>query len=118
MAKRFGRTKSYEQWIESKLVISAPDILEKEIPKLRDKIQSVHFCFTTDPFMYGYPEITVMTLKLMKMLNDTGIRCTALTKGIPPVELAELSMENEVGITLISLNESYINCVTPSNIFI
>jgi len=115
MAKRFGRTKSYEQWIEPKLVINAPEILEKEIPKLKDKIQSVHFCFTTDPFMYGYSEISDMTLELMKMLNNAGVKCTALTKGLLPIELAKLSQENEVGITLISMNEEFREQYEPNS---
>ena len=38
VAKRFGKTKTYEEWCEPKLVENALEILDKEIPKLKDKI--------------------------------------------------------------------------------
>jgi DNA repair photolyase len=107
MAKRFGKVKSYEEWIEPKIVINAVDLLRKEIPKNRDKIKFVHLCFSTDPFMYGYREISDLSLRLIEMLNDADIKCTALTKGVLPVELSSLSKENEFGITLISLDEAF-----------
>lgn len=107
MAKRFGKAKTYEEWCEPKLVSNALELLDKEIPKLKDQIKSVQLCFTTDPFMQGYPEVTDMSLKIIRKLNDAGIKCTALTKGILPIELAHLSPENEYGITLVSLNEGF-----------
>lgn len=107
LAKRFGKAKTYEEWCEPALVSNALEILDKEIPKLKDKIQSVQLCFSTDPFMYGYDEVIQMSLSIIKRLNDAGIKCTALTKGLLPIELSELSHENEYGITLISLNEKY-----------
>lgn len=114
MAKRFGKAKSYEEWCEPKLVINALEILDKEIPKLKDKIKSVQLCFTTDPFMYDYPEVENMSLAIIRKLNDAGIKCTALTKGILPTELAQLSKENEYGITLISLNEEFRKQIEPN----
>ncbi len=107
LAKRFGRVKSYEEWIHPRIVENALELLRKEIPKYQDKIKSVHFCFTTDPFMYGYKEIEDLTLQLIEMLNQAGIKCTVVTKGCLPVRLADLGKENEVGITLISLNEMF-----------
>lgn len=113
MAKRFGKIHSYEEWCVPVLVSNTLELLDKEIPKLKSKIQSVHLCFTTDPFMYGYPEIADMSLAAIKKLNEAGIKCTALTKGILPIELAQLSKENEYGITFISLNEEYREKVEP-----
>ena len=107
MAKRFGKAKTYEEWCKPKLVSNALELLDKEIPKLKDQINSVQLCFTTDPFMQGYPEVTDMSLKIIRKLNDSGIKCTALTKGILPIELANLSPENEYGITLVSLDEGF-----------
>lgn len=89
------------------------DILDREIPKLKSKIQSVQLCFTTDPFMYGYDEIKTMSLGAIEKLNAEGIKCTVLTKGLLPIELAQYSRENEYGITLISLNEEYRQRVEP-----
>ncbi len=106
-AKRFGQAKTYEEWCEPKLVANTIELLEKEIPKLKSKIKSVQLCFTTDPFMYGYPEVAEMSIKAIKLLNENGIKCTALTKGVLPIELASLSKENEYGITLVSLNEKF-----------
>ena len=114
MAKRFGKAKTYEEWCEPKLAENALEILDKEIPKLKDKIESVHLCFSTDPFMYGYDEISKMSLEIIKKLNVSGIKCTALTKGILPIELATLSYENEYGITLVSLNEDFRREMEPN----
>jgi len=107
MAKRFGKIKSYDEWIVPKLAINSEEILSKEIPRLKSKIKSVHLCFTTDPFMYKYKDICDASFRILSMLNENGIKCTALTKGILPKKLATLSSKNEYGITLISLNEKF-----------
>lgn len=107
MKKRFGQVKTYEDWCRPWLVSNTLTLLDKEIPKLRDKIKEVQLCFATDPFMYGYDEITEMSIEAMKKLNKAEIKCTVLTKGILPFELSQLSKENEYGITLVSLDENY-----------
>lgn len=107
LSKRFGRCKTYEEWREPKLVINALEILDKEIPKYKKEIKHVQLCFMTDPFMYGYKEICDMSISIINKLNDSKIKCTALTKGILPQELKDTSLINEYGITLISLNENY-----------
>ena len=107
LKKRTGAIKSYEDWINPKIVINALELLEKEIPKYKNNIKTVHLCFSTDPFMYGYEEITDLSLKIIEMLNENGIKTTVLTKGIYPKELSDnkkFSVENEYGITLVSLN--------------
>lgn len=113
MKKRFGQVSSYEEWCEPYLVENTLDLLDAEIPKLRDKIQSVQLCFMTDPFMYRYDEVGQMSLAAIRKLNDNGIKCTVLTKGILPIELADLSPENEYGITLVSLTEAYRKRMEP-----
>ena len=114
MAKRFGTAKTYEEWCVPKLAENALEILDKEIPKLKDKIESVHLCFSTDPFMYGYDEVSTMSIEIIRKLNAAGIKCTALTKGILPMELAQLSPENEYGITLVSLDEGFRKEMEPN----
>lgn len=114
MAKRFGKAKTYEEWCEPMLVENALEIIEKEIPKLKDKIKSVQLCFSTDPFMYGYDEVSTMSIEIIRKLNAAGIKCTALTKGILPIELAQLSPENEYGITLVSLDENFRQYMEPN----
>lgn len=114
MAKRFGKAKTYEEWCEPKLAENALEILDKEIPKLKDKIKSVHLCFSTDPFMYGYGEVSQMSIAIIKKLNAAGIKCTTLTKGILPIELASFSFENEYGITLVSLDEGFRQEMEPN----
>lgn len=113
MAKRFGKVKDYEEWLEPYLVSNTLELLEKEIPKLKSKIESVQLCFTTDPFMMGYKEIKEMSLAAIELLNKSGIKCTALTKGLLPEELAQYSKENEYGITFVSLDEEYREKVEP-----
>ena len=113
LKKRFGQVKTYEEWLKPYLVSNTLEILDREIPRLKDKIQSVQLCFTTDPFMYGYPEIEQMSIAAIKRLNEAGIKCTVLTKGILPESLTECSDENEYGITLISLSEEYRQRMEP-----
>lgn len=110
MAKRFGRVKSYDEWRKPKLVENAIELLDKEIPKYKNKIRFVHLCFMTDPFMQGHKEIQDMTLKIIARLNQDGIRCTTLTKGVYPkvlVDTKKYGKDNEYGITLVSLDESF-----------
>ncbi|MFH1209613.1 MAG: radical SAM protein [archaeon] len=110
MAKRFGRVKTYSEWCNPKLVKNALKLLDKEIPKYKNQINFVHLCFMTDPFMYSYPEISEMSLKIINKLNRSGIKCTVLTKGIYPKELTDTkkySKNNEYGITLVSLDNNF-----------
>lgn len=113
MAKRFGKVGNYEQWCTPKLVSNTLELLDREIPRLKSKIESVQLCFTTDPFMYGYDEVCKMSLAAIKKLNAASIRCTVLTKGLLPIELSDLLPKNEYGITLISLDEDFRTRVEP-----
>ena len=113
MKKRFGIMKSYEEWCKPKLVENTLELLDKEIPRLKDKIKSVQLCFATDPFMYGYDEVCQMGIAAIQKLNNAGIKCSVLTKGVLPMELAQLCKENEYGITLISLDERYRDKMEP-----
>lgn len=54
-----------------------------------------------------------MSIAAIRKLNEAGIKCTTLTKGLLPIELAELSPENEYGITLITLDEAYREQMEP-----
>lgn len=107
MKKRFGQVKDYDDWRNPKIVSNTLELLDKEIPRLKPKIESVHLCFSTDPFMFGYTEVAVMSVNAIRKLNDAGIKCTVLTKGILPKDLAYLSRDNEHGISLVSLNENF-----------
>ena len=115
MAKRFGKIKNYNDWCEPKIVSNALELLDKELPKMKKDIKSIQLCFTTDPFMYGYPEICELSLKCIAKINSYGIPCSALTKGILPTELAKYSRENEYGITLVSLNETFREEMEPGS---
>lgn len=107
MAKRFGNVKTYENWIEPKLVSNSIEILNEELPKIKNKIKSVNLCFTTDPFMDAYPEVGLMSIKIINRLNEDNIKCVILTKGLLPKKLCKTSKINEYGITLVSLNDKF-----------
>lgn len=113
--KRFGVVKSYEDWCKPALVENALELLDEELPRFKDKIQMLHLCFTTDPFMYQYKEVQDMSIAAIKKANAAGVKCSVLTKGILPIELSELSEDNEYGITLISLNEAFRKRIEPGS---
>mgnify|MGYP000024076354 FL=1 len=54
-----------------------------------------------------------MSIAAIRKLNEAGIICTTLTKGILPIELKECSLRNEHGITLITLDEDYRRKMEP-----
>ena len=110
MKKRCGVIQTYKEWCTPKIVSNALELLDKEIPKYKDKIKYVHLCFSTDPFMYNQKQVSDMSLKIIDRLNANKIPCTVLTKGILPRELGDrngFSKNNEYGITLVSLNEIF-----------
>ncbi len=57
--------------------------------------------------MVGYPEVSQMSIEIIKKLNASDIKCSTLTKGVSPFELSQLSKENEYGITIVSLDEDF-----------
>ena len=116
MAKKFGWVKNYEDWRKPRVAKNYLDLLEKEIPKYKEQIDFVHLCFMSDPFMYNLEReslvvpIKEMTLKIIKKLNKEGIKITTLTKGFYPDEILDngkFLQENEYGITLVSLDNSF-----------
>lgn len=110
MKLRCGVIKTKEEWLQPKIVANALELLDKEIPKYKHKIDFVHLCFSTDPFMYKYPEVADLTLKIIKRLNKDDIRCVVLTKGIYPKTLMDTKKfgdRNEYGITLVSLDNKF-----------
>jgi DNA repair photolyase len=118
MARSWGRVRDYEEWRRPRLAANARDILAKELERLRKRIESgreaapgrVHLCLTTDPFMFGQPEVAALSLELIGMINGAGIPVSTLTKGIPPRELADrvaFPSDNSYGISLVSLSEEF-----------
>ncbi|MDQ1280372.1 MAG: Three-Cys-motif partner protein TcmP [Thermoproteota archaeon] len=116
MAKSYGRIKNYDDWIHPCIVTNALELLDKEIPKYKDEIDFVHLSFTTDPFMFdslnkrAFLNIKNLTLRIIEKLNFNDIKVTTLTKGIYPEELADkkrFNIDNEYGITLVSLGEKF-----------
>jgi DNA repair photolyase len=106
---RFGKIKGYNDWIKPKIVENALELMEKELTKLKDKVELVNLCFSTDPFMHRQKDVKKLTLKIISMLNENGIKAVTLTKGIYPKVLADktYSSKNEYGITLVSLNTEF-----------
>ncbi|MBU2592904.1 radical SAM protein [Patescibacteria group bacterium] len=110
MKKRCGIIRDYQEWIKPKVVANALELLDKEIPKYKHKIKFVHLCFSTDPFMFGQPEVEGLTLKILARLKKDDIRCVVLTKGVYPKDLLDkekYGINNEYGITLVSLSEKF-----------
>lgn len=115
MAKRFGRAETYRKWRRPFLVDNTLSLLRKELPRYKSEIKRVQLCFTTDPFMEGYPEIQEMSLKAIDLINSFDIPCEILTKGVLPKQLVQLPKTelNTYGITLVSLDEQYRERMEP-----
>lgn len=109
MAKHYGRAKDEADWRRPWLVENAVELLERELTRKRDRIDVVHLCLTTDPFMVGYPEVTSLSLAIIERLNAHGVRASVLTKGVLPAELADARFDrgNTLGISLVSLDEGF-----------
>ena len=110
MAKGYGRAKDYADWIKPRIVGNAEELLAKELRRLKEKPDFVHLCLTTDPFMYGRPEVGELSLRLIEMINAAGIAASVLTKGTLPIELADRARfpaDNTYGISLVSLSEDF-----------
>ena len=115
--RRYNQVKDRADWTNFKIVINALDILKKELPRWKDKIGKdfIHLCFTTDPFMYDkntnnlFTEVELLTLHIIKLINDHGLRAETLTKGFYPNGIIDfnLSTKNSYGITLSSLDEQF-----------
>lgn len=110
MKRRCGVIKTYEEWCQPKIVSNALELLEKELPKYKREIKYVHLCFSTDPFMYEQDDVCDLSIKIIHKLNSNGIPCTVLTKGVYPSQLGNnngFSVNNEYGITLVTLDETF-----------
>jgi DNA repair photolyase len=108
MKRRFGQIGSYDDWLKPRLVGNALELLDKELPRLKDKIERVFLSFTTDPFMYRQPAVIELSLEILARLNEARIPAATLTKGVYPAErITGLGQENEYGITLVSLDDEF-----------
>lgn len=116
LSKRFGRVKTYKDWLKPRLVSNSLELIDMELPKLAHKISSVHLCFMSDPFMLGFPEISEMSLKIIKKLNDHGIKMTSLTKGKYPKNILEFgsNKDNEYGISLVAASSDFVDFYEPN----
>ncbi|MEW5924617.1 MAG: radical SAM protein [Candidatus Zixiibacteriota bacterium] len=115
LSRRFGRIRTYNDWLKPRLVSNSLELLDMEIPRLLHKISSVHLCFMSDPFMMGYPEVSKMSLKIIKKLNDGGIRVTSLTKGKYPINILQYGSNenNEYGISLVAASSDFVDYFEP-----
>lgn len=116
MKKRCGIIKSYSEWVRPKIVSNALELLDKELPRLKNKIQNVFLCFSTDPFMYNQPEINELTLKIIERLNRDNVKVISVSKGLYPDELTDKTKygsQNDYGSTIVSLDEKYRRIYEP-----
>ena len=110
MARSYGRAKDYEDWTRPRIAAGAAELLSRELERKRVKPDRVHFCLTTDPFMFRYPEVESLSLELIGLVNARGIPCSVLTKGILPGQLADrvrFPCDNIYEISLVSLDEGF-----------
>ncbi len=110
LKKRCGVIHTYQDWTKPKIVENALELLEKELPRKKNKIKEVFLCFATDPFMYQQPDVEELTLKILEQLNRYSIKSVIISKGIYPKVLSDTSRfnpDNEYGSTLVSLNDDF-----------
>jgi DNA repair photolyase len=70
----------------------------------------------SDPFMMGFPEISKMSLKIIRKLNDHGIKMTSLTKGKYPKNILDYGKneKNEYGISLVAADSDFVKFYEPN----
>jgi DNA repair photolyase len=110
MATRHGRVQTSAEWRRPRLVGNALTLLDRELARKRVLPDEVHLCLTTDPFMFGQPEVAAASLAIIERLNRAGIPCSVLTKGTYPAELADgrrFPCDNTYGISLVSVDEGF-----------
>ena len=110
MKRRFSAVKSFDDWIRPKIVGNTLELLDKELPRLKTKMERVFLCFSTDPFMHEQPEIHELTLAILRRLHKENINAVVITKGVYPSELADTSRYgtgNEYGSTIVTLAEEF-----------
>jgi DNA repair photolyase len=110
MAKHYGRARDEADWRRPRLVENALELLDRELARKASKLDCVHLCLTTDPFMVGYPEVGALSLEIIARLNARGVRASVLTKGLLPYDLADehrFRRDNTLGISLVSLDEGF-----------
>lgn len=81
MKKRCGVVKSYDEWIQPKLVENSLELLDRELPRMKNKITNVYMCFSTGPFMFMQGEVGDLTLKILEKLNRYGLQAIMISKG-------------------------------------
>lgn len=86
MTKRFGKVKSYDEWIKPTIVANTLELLEKEMPKFKGKINILNLYFSTDPFMMNQDKI---------------------------IELEKLNRKNQYGITVVTLDDDFRKKMEP-----
>lgn len=110
LKRRCGRVKSYDDWVKPKIVVNALELLDKELPRLKNKIHQVFLCFSTDPFMYQVKEMENLTLKILARLNRDKVKAVLISKGTYPESLTDTTLfneDNEYGATIVSLSEDF-----------
>ena len=110
LKKRWGIINSYEDWIQPKIVGNTLELLKKELLRLKDKMDQVYLCFSTDPFMYHVREVQDLTLRILRILHKEGMKAVTLSKGVYPEDLLDKAIYgqlNEYGITIVSLFEDF-----------
>ena len=110
MARAHGRASTMADWCVPRLVSNAEELLARELARKRVKPDMIHFSLTTDPFMYGQPEVGAMSERLLAIANGQGVPCSILTKGeLPPVlaDTGRFPADNVHGISLVSLDEGF-----------
>jgi len=111
MAKRFGWIKTNAEWHRRpQIVENTLELLDKEIPKKKHKIENVHLSFMTDPFMVGYPKVEELSLTIIERLHNAEIPVQTLTKGVTPRALMDgdtYGYDNYYGATIVSFDYKF-----------
>lgn len=106
------------EWAKPKIVSNTLELMDKCLPRLKNKIKSVFLSFATDPFMVGFSEIIDLSLQIIEKVNSYNLISIVLTKGLLPEELGnreKYGSNNYYGITLVSTNEEFRKIFEPGS---
>lgn len=105
---RLVKRRTYEEWIDPKVVVNTIELLEQELPKKKNKIHRLWISNSTDSYQ-SIEEKIGLTRKILEKLIEHEVRFAVLTKSSLVLRDLDLFSTYEkccVGLTITCFKDS------------